>query len=154
MRSVALFVQFCLVLSSTHAVILRHSVSNHRKGAYHKASKRVAKHVLRAASQAPNMTFSWAPELWKNAPAVPIWSSYFKNAVPNPEVPASDVYTCTVDPTMWGVTIDDGPSPLEPQTRAYFAQKNISTSFFHIGTMVAENPQVLLDTFNAGHMIG
>ncbi|KAI9353587.1 hypothetical protein BDR26DRAFT_848845 [Obelidium mucronatum] len=97
--------------------------------------------------------FSWAPPSWQKAPPVPVWTQYFSRAVPNPKV-SPDIFKCTVNiPKVWSATFDDGPSPVTHILTDYLKSKNVLTTFYVIGSVAVKHPQIMVDTFNAGHEI-
>ncbi|KAJ3076645.1 chitin deacetylase [Podochytrium sp. JEL0797] len=107
------------------------------------------------ATPAKTPSFTWAPT--QNVPAVgvPEWTSYFANAGGSLPVPASDITKCT-GPTsnVWGASFDDGPSNETQTVLNYFKSVNMHTTFWVIGGNVMDFPQVLLQTYQAGHQIG
>ncbi len=55
----------------------------------------------------------------------------------------------------WALTYDDGPSvEFTPGVLAELAQRDIKATFFVTGSNVVKNPQILIDTYKAGHTIG
>ncbi|KAI9353578.1 hypothetical protein BDR26DRAFT_814861 [Obelidium mucronatum] len=107
------------------------------------------------STSANNWNFSWAPKPWTRAPGVPAWTEYFHKANGDAPVPADDIRRCTTaEPMVWGATFDDGPSPFTPELLEYFKIKNLKTTFYTIGSTALSHPQIMLDTFNAGHEIG
>ncbi|KAJ3020815.1 UNVERIFIED_CONTAM: chitin deacetylase [Siphonaria sp. JEL0065] len=97
----------------------------------------------------PNFNFSWAPKVWSRAPGIPVWTEYFATAVPNPVVPSDDIRTCTTsEPMIFGATFDDGPSPFTPQLIDYFKNKSMLTTFYTVGSVAIQYPQIMLDTIH------
>lgn len=52
------------------------------------------------------------------------------------------------------VTYDDGPSPLTLTVLKELSNRKIKATFFVIGSMVLKYPDILIETFKAGHEIG
>ncbi|KAG5718047.1 Chitin deacetylase [Termitomyces sp. T112] len=65
---------------------------------------------------------------------------------------STDIVACP-DKFTWGVSFDDGPSPYTQTLLNYLDQKNVSATFFVVGSRVVERPQVLLEEYMAGHEI-
>lgn len=65
---------------------------------------------------------------------------------------ATDIVDC---PTKydWGLSYDDGPSPWTPALLEFFAEKNITSTFFVVGSRVVSRPQILIDEYMSGHQI-
>jgi len=53
----------------------------------------------------------------------------------------------------WGVSFDDGPAAYTQTLLNYLNQKNISATFFVVGSRVIERPNVLLEEYTSGHEI-
>jgi len=64
----------------------------------------------------------------------------------------TDIVAC---PTKydWGVSFDDGPSFYTPNLLSYLDQKDISATFFVVGSRVYEHPDILIDEYMSGHEI-
>ncbi len=63
--------------------------------------------------------------------------------------------TGCISSSQWALTYDDGPSAeFTPQVLADLAQRGLKATFFVIGANVVKNPQILIDTYKAGHTIG
>jgi len=67
-------------------------------------------------------------------------------------VRSTDIVACP-DKMTWGVSFDDGPSPYTQNLLNYLTQKNITATFFVVGSRVVERPQVLLEEYMSGHEI-
>jgi peptidoglycan/xylan/chitin deacetylase (PgdA/CDA1 family) len=65
----------------------------------------------------------------------------------------NDITTC-VDSNFWAVTYDDGPSPLTLNVLKDLKDRNITATFFVIGSMVLKHPEILIETFKAGMKSG
>lgn len=65
---------------------------------------------------------------------------------------STDIVDC---PTKydWGLSYDDGPSPWTPALLEFFAEKNITSTFFVVGSRVVSRPQILIDEYMSGHQI-
>ncbi|KAJ3236680.1 chitin deacetylase [Chytriomyces hyalinus] len=106
----------------------------------------------------PNFDFSWADNLSSSltvpVTGVPIWNRYFQVTNPSPEYEDSDVTRCVgPTPDTWGVTYDDGPSPFTPTLLAALEKKQWKSTFFTIGKNIIKYPEILLETYTAGHQI-
>ncbi|KAJ7588000.1 carbohydrate esterase family 4 protein [Mycena floridula] len=64
----------------------------------------------------------------------------------------TDITVCP-DPKTWGVSFDDGPSPYTPKLLKYLSEKDISATFFVVGSRVISYPQTLVAEYEAGHEI-
>ncbi|EIW79320.1 carbohydrate esterase family 4 protein [Coniophora puteana RWD-64-598 SS2] len=64
----------------------------------------------------------------------------------------TDIVACP-DKMTWGVSFDDGPAPYTQQLLQFLASKNITSTFFVVGSRVIERPQVLVEEYMAGHEI-
>ncbi|KAJ3059801.1 chitin deacetylase, partial [Podochytrium sp. JEL0797] len=104
---------------------------------------------------AQSFDFSWAP-YWESgvvAPPVSAWTNYFTSK-PYASF-GSDITTCSgVATNVWGATFDDGPSENTPAVLNYFQSINMHATFWVIGANVIQNPDILLQTYHAGHDIG
>ncbi|ORY42258.1 glycoside hydrolase/deacetylase [Rhizoclosmatium globosum] len=98
--------------------------------------------------------FDWAPKPWTKAPATPVWTQYFKQANPTPVFQKDDLRACTAPGKIWGATFDDGPSPATHGLLDYFRTINMHTTFYTVGSVAIKYPEVLLQTYQAGHEIG
>ncbi|KAJ1568681.1 chitin deacetylase [Cladochytrium tenue] len=56
--------------------------------------------------------------------------------------------------SAWGLSYDDGPSEYTPGVLSYLAEKDVSATFFIVGSRVLENPDALLSAYQSGHQIG
>ena len=64
----------------------------------------------------------------------------------------TDIVACP-DKLTWGVSFDDGPSPYTQTLLNYLGQKNLTATFFVVGSRVIERPQILQEEYMAGHEI-
>ncbi|KAJ3063492.1 chitin deacetylase, partial [Podochytrium sp. JEL0797] len=99
--------------------------------------------------------FSWAPYWAPGVVATPVstWTNYF-TSMPYASF-GSDITTCSGAATnVWGATFDDGPSVNTPAVLTYFESVNMHATFWVIGANVMQNPDILLQTYQAGHDIG
>ncbi|KAJ3073608.1 chitin deacetylase [Podochytrium sp. JEL0797] len=111
--------------------------------------------LLTHSTHAQSFDFSWAPnsESGVAAPPVPAWTNYF-TSMPYASF-GSDIITCSGAATnVWGATFDDGPSENTPAVLNYFKSVNMHATFWVIGVNVLQYPDVLLQTYQAGHDIG
>ncbi|KAI0315024.1 hypothetical protein OF83DRAFT_1201766 [Amylostereum chailletii] len=70
----------------------------------------------------------------------------------------SDILVCP-DKLTWGLTFDDGPSdtskPSKPlKLLKYLGEKDLSATFFVVGSRVVEQPTILIEEYMQGHEIG
>ncbi|KAG2132817.1 carbohydrate esterase family 4 protein [Suillus clintonianus] len=65
---------------------------------------------------------------------------------------ATDITACPNKMT-WGVSFDDGPGFYSMELLNYLASKNLTSTFFVIGSRIVERPQVLVEEYMAGHEI-
>jgi len=65
---------------------------------------------------------------------------------------STDVVACP-DKLTWGVSFDDGPGPYTQKLLDYLKTKDISATFFVVGSRVIERPAVLVEEYMAGHEI-
>jgi len=63
-----------------------------------------------------------------------------------------DIVVCP-DKNTFGVTYDDGPSTSTPKLLDFLGEKNLSSTFFVVGSRVLDNPEVLRRAFDSGHHI-
>jgi peptidoglycan/xylan/chitin deacetylase (PgdA/CDA1 family) len=69
--------------------------------------------------------------------------------------PATATAAAADGPKTVYLTIDDGPNPKSTaQILNILAEKNVKATFFVLGSMVQQNPQLLQDIVEAGHGIG
>ncbi|KAJ3307436.1 chitin deacetylase [Kappamyces sp. JEL0829] len=66
---------------------------------------------------------------------------------------SNDIRSCP-DSSHWGLTYDDGPSTSTPDILKLLESKRARATFFVIGSYVVQHPDILLQTFQAGHQIG
>lgn len=64
----------------------------------------------------------------------------------------TDITSCPTKMT-WGVSFDDGPGFYTQELLNYLASKNLTSTFFVIGSRIVERPQVLVEEYMAGHEI-
>lgn len=64
----------------------------------------------------------------------------------------TDITACP-DKLTWGVSFDDGPGFYTQELLDYLASKNLTSTFFVIGSRIVERPQVLVEEYMAGHEI-
>ncbi|KAG1881205.1 carbohydrate esterase family 4 protein [Suillus subluteus] len=64
----------------------------------------------------------------------------------------TDITACP-DKLTWGVSFDDGPGFYSMELLDYLASKNLTSTFFVIGSRIVERPQVLVEEYMAGHEI-
>lgn len=60
----------------------------------------------------------------------------------------------TTEQRTIALTFDDGPVPTTPQVLAILGKHGVKAAFFCIGKRVVENPQMLRQLDEAGHVIG
>lgn len=65
---------------------------------------------------------------------------------------ATDITACP-NKLTWGVSFDDGPGFYTQELLDYLASKNLTSTFFVIGSRIVERPQVLVEEYMAGHEI-
>lgn len=53
----------------------------------------------------------------------------------------------------WGLSYDDGPSPYTPILLDYLNEKNLTTTFFVVGSRVISRPEMLVSEYVSGHQI-
>jgi len=63
-----------------------------------------------------------------------------------------DIVTCP-DKMTWGLSFDDGPAPYTPKVLKYLSDKDLSATFFIVGSRVMERPDILRAEYMAGHHI-
>ncbi|KAJ7250529.1 hypothetical protein B0H12DRAFT_1120749 [Mycena haematopus] len=64
----------------------------------------------------------------------------------------TDIVACP-DKLTWGVSFDDGPAPYSTNLLSYLELKQISATFFVVGSRVIEYPGILINEYMAGHEI-
>ncbi|KIY71912.1 carbohydrate esterase family 4 protein [Cylindrobasidium torrendii FP15055 ss-10] len=64
----------------------------------------------------------------------------------------TDIVACN-DKLTWGVSFDDGPGPYTPKLLKYLDEKDISATFFVVGSRVIERPAILVQEYMSGHEI-
>ncbi|KAH6588356.1 hypothetical protein BASA61_005999 [Batrachochytrium salamandrivorans] len=95
----------------------------------------------------PNINPSLVTNLLNGVPNITVNTDFV-------QVPdwSSDICTCLYN-HQWGLTYDDGPGPYTDDLISELAQRNVSATFFVVGSRVMEYPDVLLRAFQAGHEI-
>ncbi|KAF8983304.1 chitin deacetylase [Haplosporangium bisporale] len=68
-------------------------------------------------------------------------------------VAKTDVVTCP-DSNSWGLTYDDGPSPATRSMMQHLSEKQLTATFFIVGSRVLEYPDILRDQVAQGHHLG
>ncbi|KAI9353832.1 hypothetical protein BDR26DRAFT_947795 [Obelidium mucronatum] len=110
---------------------------------------------LNASMKSSTNFFGWAPLQNSPAPAMPEWTTYFKQFVGKVVVPTEDIKSCTGSFTnVWGASFDDGPSSATATVLKYFGNVNMKATFWVIGSNIQDYPDVLRETYQAGHEIG
>ncbi|KAH7914609.1 carbohydrate esterase family 4 protein [Hygrophoropsis aurantiaca] len=64
----------------------------------------------------------------------------------------TDIVACP-DKLTWGVSFDDGPGFYTQELLDYLSEKNVTSTFFVVGSRVIERPTVLIEEYMAGHEI-
>jgi len=64
----------------------------------------------------------------------------------------TDIVACP-DKLTWGVSFDDGPGAYTPTLLNYLEEKDLSATFFVVGSRVIERPAVLIAEYMGGHEI-
>jgi hypothetical protein len=64
----------------------------------------------------------------------------------------TDIVSCP-DYLTWGVSFDDGPSLYTQKLLNFLEQKDITATFFAVGSRVVEYPNVLIEEYMSGHEI-
>ncbi|KIJ20949.1 carbohydrate esterase family 4 protein [Paxillus involutus ATCC 200175] len=64
----------------------------------------------------------------------------------------TDITACP-DKLTWGVSFDDGPGFYSQELLDYLSSKNLTSTFFVVGSRVIERPQVLVEEYMSGHEI-
>lgn len=67
-------------------------------------------------------------------------------------VRSTDIVSCP-DKFTWGVSFDDGPSPYTQYLLNYLEEKDLSATFFVVGSRVIERPALLVEEYMQGHEI-
>jgi peptidoglycan/xylan/chitin deacetylase (PgdA/CDA1 family) len=65
---------------------------------------------------------------------------------------ATDIVECP-NKYDWGLSYDDGPSPYTPILLDYLNEKNLTTTFFVVGSRVISRPEMLVSEYVSGHQI-
>src|ERR1051325_2875800 len=100
-----------------------------------------------------------AQETTPNTPAVPakekpVSSPVRPRATPVPAEPGITFNSVHVDGPYIALTFDDGPSAaLTPKLLDLLAAKHIKATFFVLGEMVAEHPEIVARAAREGHEI-
>jgi peptidoglycan/xylan/chitin deacetylase (PgdA/CDA1 family) len=66
----------------------------------------------------------------------------------------SSIVVDCLQPNDWAITFDDGPSIHTPRLLQDLRRRNIKATFFVVGVMVRDNPDILRQIVNDGHQIG
>ncbi|OSD04765.1 carbohydrate esterase family 4 protein [Trametes coccinea BRFM310] len=64
----------------------------------------------------------------------------------------NDIVSCP-DKMTWGVSFDDGPAPYSEKLLKYLDEKDLSATFFVVGSRVVSYPDILIAEYMAGHEI-
>ncbi|KAK4050297.1 chitin deacetylase [Microbotryomycetes sp. JL201] len=65
----------------------------------------------------------------------------------------SDVTVCPADKHAFGLSYDDGPSDDTPRLLNYLDEQDLKSTFFVVGSRVLSRPEILQNTYMAGHAI-
>jgi len=63
-----------------------------------------------------------------------------------------DIVTCP-DKMTWGLSFDDGPAPYSPKVIKYLSDKELTATFFAVGSRIMERPNILQAEYMQGHHI-
>jgi len=63
-----------------------------------------------------------------------------------------DIVTCPNKMT-WGLSFDDGPAPYSPKVIKFLSDKDLTATFFIVGSRVIERPDILRAEYMLGHHI-
>ncbi|KAG0240995.1 chitin deacetylase [Actinomortierella wolfii] len=113
----------------------------------------------------------WLKEVdWSKVPDIPVAPTrpnapHFPNCPPNAQVnhtscwwscdgcvAPDDIVTCPQG-TDWGLTYDDGPSAQSREMMRFLQERNITATFFIVGSRVLEYPDILREQVAQGHHI-
>ncbi|KAF9565501.1 hypothetical protein CPC08DRAFT_658871 [Agrocybe pediades] len=64
----------------------------------------------------------------------------------------TDIVACP-DKLTWGVSFDDGPSDYSEYVLDYLKEKDLSATFFVVGSRITQRPALLIEEYMAGHEI-
>lgn len=64
----------------------------------------------------------------------------------------TDISECP-DKLTWGLSYDDGPSPYTPLLLDYLNEKDLTATFFVVGSRVVSRPEMIISEYMAGHQI-
>jgi len=64
----------------------------------------------------------------------------------------TDIVACP-DKLTWGVSFDDGPAPYTQYLLDYLTEKDLTATFFVVGSRVVERPDLLIEEYMNGHEI-
>ncbi|THH29777.1 hypothetical protein EUX98_g4413 [Antrodiella citrinella] len=64
----------------------------------------------------------------------------------------TDIIDCP-DKMTWGVSFDDGPAPYTQKLLNYMNSKDITATFFVVGSRALQYPDLLIEEYMAGHEI-
>ncbi|KAF9998590.1 chitin deacetylase [Modicella reniformis] len=114
---------------------------------------------------------AWVAEIdWSKVPNIPVAPGlqeipHFPQCPPDDQldlstcwwscagcVAESDVVTCP-NKNTWGLTYDDGPSLASRDMMYYLKEKNLTATFFIVGSRVLEYPDILKEEVAQGHHI-
>ncbi|KAF8945456.1 chitin deacetylase [Haplosporangium gracile] len=114
---------------------------------------------------------AWINEIdWSNVPNIPVAQGLpdaprFPKCPPQEQVnpdycwwscaaclQPTDVVSCPTE-GHWGLTYDDGPSVASKALMKYLGEKDLSATFFIVGSRVVEYPDILREQVAAGHHI-
>ncbi|KAM0786366.1 hypothetical protein ACM66B_001836 [Microbotryomycetes sp. NB124-2] len=65
----------------------------------------------------------------------------------------TDVTVCPADKHAFGLSYDDGPSDDTPRLLSYLDEQDLKSTFFVVGSRVLSRPEILQNTYMAGHSI-
>ncbi|KAG0097709.1 chitin deacetylase [Podila epicladia] len=115
---------------------------------------------------------AWVAEIdWSKVPDIPV-AKGLKDAPRFPDCPPkdkvdpkscwwscdgcvapSDIMTCPTQ-NNWGLTYDDGPTEASRELMTHLKSKQISATFFIVGSRVLEFPDILKEEVAQGHHLG
>ncbi|KAI8357647.1 hypothetical protein B0O80DRAFT_424644 [Mortierella sp. GBAus27b] len=114
---------------------------------------------------------AWVAEIdWSKVPDIPVAEGlpdvpHFPKCPPDDQlnrsacwwtcagcVSGSDIITCP-DKNSWGLTYDDGPSLATRDMMKYLTEKQLTATFFIVGSRVLEYPDILKEQVAQGHHI-
>jgi peptidoglycan/xylan/chitin deacetylase (PgdA/CDA1 family) len=96
-----------------------------------------------------------APHLFSAEPAPSAMAMQTPEQLPSPTAERTTVNSVRVDQPVIALTFDDGPSAvLTPRLLDILKQRNIKVTFFVLGQLVQEHPEILQRAVADGHEIG